>query len=181
MTPGDRRDPLPTGIPIWLLDVDGVLNAVCHPRRPPRTWRHWSTGTACAGGERFAITFAPELMAGIRKLQDPAVVEVRWLTTWGNDANGGLRKLLGLPAFPVAGEPEQASAWWKLPCAVRTAAEGRPMIWTDDDLGYSATASRWAAELGILAIAPDPGVGLTPADLERIRAFCAAPPAPGGS
>jgi len=179
VTAADRPDPAPTGVPIWLLDVDGVLNAVCHPAQPPKTWSRWESGSAYAGGERFVITFAPELMAGIRDLHDSAAVEVRWLTTWGHDANAGLRDLLGLPVFPVAGEPQRASAWWKLPCALRAAAECRPMIWTDDDLGYSATAQRWAAELGILAIAPDPSAGLTPADFECIRAFCAQPSAVG--
>lgn len=164
---------LPPGVPIWLLDVDGVLNAVCHPGRPPGTWDRWQSGTAVAAGERFMITFAPQLMAGIRELHDSGAVEIRWLTTWAHDANDGLRELLDLPAFPVAGEPEYAGAWWKLPCAERAAEENRPLIWTDDDLDYSGTARRWAADTGILAIAPDPSAGLTPADLDTIRTFCA--------
>lgn len=118
------------------------------------------------------ITFAPELMAGIRELHESAAVEIRWLTTWGPDANDGLRELLGLPEFAVAGTPEYASAWWKLPCAVRAVEERRPVIWTDDDLDASDTARRWASNVGMLAIAPDPAVGLTPADLETIRAYC---------
>lgn len=158
--------------PIWLLDVDGVLNAVCYPDRPPRTWQRWRSGIASAGGERFMITFAPELMAGIRELHEAGAVEVRWLTTWAREANDGLRELLELPAFPVAGEPEYAGAWWKLPCAVRAAEEDRPLIWTDDDLDASVAARRWAADVGVLAIAPDPAIGLTPADLDAIRTFC---------
>lgn len=165
-----------SSLPIWLLDVDGVLNAICHPDRPPKTWDRWQRGTAGAGGERFVITFAPDLMAAIRELHDSAVVEIRWLTTWAYDANRGLRELLDLPEFPVAGEPERASAWWKLPYAVRTVEEGRPVIWTDDDLDYSGAARDWAADVGILAIAPHPAVGLTPADLNTIRAFCLSAP-----
>lgn len=162
----------PPGTPIWLLDVDGVLNVVCHPSRPPRTWSRWSSGTADAHGSCFLITFAPDLIAAIRDLHEAGAVEVRWLTTWGEHANGGLRELLSLPAFPVAAEPAVASAWWKLPCAARVVEEGRPVIWTDDDLRFSATAARWAADMGVLAIAPRPSIGLTPADLDRIRAFC---------
>lgn len=167
---------LPAGstsdVPIWLLDVDGVLNAICHPSRPPRVWERWESGTAVAAGERFVITFAPELMAGIRELHESGRVEIRWLTTWAHDANRSLRQLLELPEFPVAGEPDYAGAWWKLPCAVRAAGEKRPLIWTDDDLDYSDTARRWAADLGTLTIAPDPAVGLTPADLDAIRTSC---------
>ncbi len=171
--PGGNRAPRVTGVPIWLLDVDGVLNAVCHPSRPPRTWDSWRSGTAIAAGERFVITFAPELMTGIRDLHESGMVEIRWLTTWGHDANRSLRHLLELPEFPVAGEPAYAEAWWKLPCAVRAAQDERPLIWTDDDLDYSEPARAWAAKLDALTIAPEPTVGLTPADLDAIRTYCA--------
>lgn len=158
MRPGGNRAPRVTGVPIWLLDVDGVLNAVCHPSRPPRTWDSWRSGTAIAAGERFVITFAPELMTGIRDLHESGMVEIRWLTTWGHDANRSLRHLLELPEFPVAGEPAYAEAWWKLPCAVRAAQDERPLIWTDDDLDYSEPARAWAAKLDALTIAPEPTV-----------------------
>lgn len=168
MTPESSNE----SVPIWLLDVDGVLNAVCHPSRPPQTWDHWRSGTAVAAGKRFAITFSPDLMAGIRELHESGVVEIRWLTTWAHDANRSLRELLELPEFPVAGEPVYAGAWWKLPCAVRAAEAERPLIWTDDDLDAAVTARRWAADTGVLAIAPHPAVGLIPADLDAIRTFC---------
>ncbi len=158
--------------PIWLLDVDGVLNAVSL-RSPDGAWPQRRTGTARAEGRAYRITFAPHLMAGIRDLHERCALEVRWLTTWAYDANRELRALLDLPEFPVVGEPGGPAAWWKLPLAQQVALEERPIIWTDDDLSYSPEALVWLAALPqpTLAIAPEPDVGLRPVDLVTIETF----------
>jgi hypothetical protein len=59
--------------PVWLLDVDGVLNAA----RPgwgeaPRS------GTAYSAGQPFSLRWAPALVARIRELHGRGVVEIRW-------------------------------------------------------------------------------------------------------
>jgi len=48
--------------PLWLLDVDGVLNALS--ARPSRaTWPDWEWGTAAVHGVDWPIRFAPAVSA----------------------------------------------------------------------------------------------------------------------
>jgi len=48
--------------PLWLLDVDGVLNALS--ARPGRaTWPDWEWGTAAVHGVDWPIRFAPAVSA----------------------------------------------------------------------------------------------------------------------
>lgn len=86
--------------PLLLLDVDGVLNAVT-TRPDPAVWPDWQTGQAVAAGRSWPIHWSASVVAAV--IGWHGVADVQWLTTWGHDANGGLRELLGLPELPVAG------------------------------------------------------------------------------
>jgi hypothetical protein len=191
-------------VPVWLLDIDGVLNAVA--REPDRSvWPDWQQGSAEAGGVSWPIRFSPSVSRAIRRLHEQGLVEVRWLTTWRSDANNQLRRLLDLPAFDVVPDATPADAttaarplahdedttshgaataayrpvegeWWKF-AAVRHAVErldGRPLIWTDDELEHQPDAVAWVAETvrDPLVVAPAPQVGLTPRHLQVIEDFC---------
>ncbi|HEV2891285.1 MAG TPA: hypothetical protein VGX28_13000 [Frankiaceae bacterium] len=180
--------------PLWLLDVDGVLNAVS--ATVPRAWAQWRTGEAVADGVAWPIRYAPTLVRTIAGLHERGLVECRWLTTWGDAANEDLRRLLGLPAFRVAAPPPAPShaggghhgagvaaedsaapapGWWKL-AAVRAllTAERRPVIWTDDELRHHPEAVAWVRSCGVrsLLLSPRPDVGLTPRDLRDVQGFC---------
>jgi hypothetical protein len=191
-------------VPVWLLDIDGVLNAVA--AEPDRSvWPDWQQGSAEAGGASWPIRFSPSVARTIRRLHEQDLVEVRWLTTWRDDANRQLRRLLDLPAFdvvpdaatsdattatpPLAHDAETSShgaataayrpvegEWWKF-AAVRDAVDrldGRPLIWTDDELDDEPDAVAWVAKnvRDPLVIAPAPQVGLTPRHLQVIEEFC---------
>ena len=68
--------------PLWLLDVDGVLNAVTG--RPDRSiWPDWAYGRATADGERWAIWFSRSVIRTVVTAHEEGLAEVRWLTTWG--------------------------------------------------------------------------------------------------
>lgn len=91
--------------PLWLLDVDGVLNAVT--RVPDSAvWPDWAEGFAAAEGRRWPITFSRTVTRTITRLHQSGAAEVQWLTTWGDAANDELAVLLGLPALKVAGRRE---------------------------------------------------------------------------
>lgn len=175
--------------PIWLLDVDGVLNAVVGYRKEyPATWRNWEQQVL--GG--FTITWSPDLMERINKLLADDLVEIRWLTTWREEANAHLITPFGLTEMAVCPDEDlgrcqlnlddewsphegklSSYTWWKFPAARFQHLEGRPLIWTDDDLQFEPNATKWVAEVdNVLAISPDTAVGLTPGDLDRIEAFC---------
>jgi len=86
--------------PLLLLDVDGVLNAVT-ARPDPDLWADWEQGRASAAGRSWPIHWSPSVVAAVVRWRESA--DVQWLTTWGHDANRGLRELLQLPELPVAG------------------------------------------------------------------------------
>jgi hypothetical protein len=186
--------------PLWLLDVDGVVNAVV--KRPDRgVWRDWRQGTATADGVEWPIWFSPTVTSTVSRLHETGVVEVRWLTTWGAQANGELRALLGMPELEVAGEPPHVSGdhgagshgeavareegdegdegkavWWKLEAVQRIVLmePERPVIWTDDDLNGERDAVTWV-ERHVprrLLLSPRPSLGLTPRQLRAIRSYC---------
>lgn len=154
---------------IWLLDVDGVINA----SRPgwgasPRS------GTAHSGGYSFRIRWAPELILRIRDVRERGV-DVRWCTTWCTDADQ-IERLTGLPPLtrcwtdPINGH-EASEA--KRAAARAAVATGDRLIWTDDAI--TPTDGPLYDELTrdgrALLIAPKASRGLQPSDLFEIRTF----------
>lgn len=184
--------------PVWLLDVDGVLNAATpFPERD--AWPEWSSGWAVAAGSRWPIRWAPPVVTAIRHVIEHGLADVRWLTTWLDDANESLGPLLGLPALPVVPRPadRQAAAhgflgsraggfggWWKLAAAraLLDPQPHRPLVWTDDDLVWEPDAVAWAEgrQAPTLLIAPETDVGLTAESLAAVVAFCLEPAAWNG-
>lgn len=147
--------------PIWLLDVDGVLNA--WPRRDDRI-------NAKVNG--YNISYDPDIVKRIIDLHNSGKVEIRWLTTWRDLANDFISPLFGWPQFEVV--PIQFSdknaAWWKLPAVVRMYSEGRRLIWTDDDIPFDADAVEFLRDAtNILWVAPVTATGLEHVDIDRIE------------
>jgi hypothetical protein len=192
---------LVTNRPLILLDVDGVLNILSRDASP---WDAVRSGWAIAEGNRYRITWSPEVIDTIKRWLAEGV-EIQWLTTWGHDANNSLRHLLGLPELPVAGtydqdptgSPETAGdshasvapaapdpltgQWWKYDVACRIVKEqpDRTLIWVDDELRRALRFRRWAEEHPrVHPVGPDCDVGLVPADLEAIEALLLASPGP---
>lgn len=166
--------------PVWLLDIDGVLNAAT--KKPDGSvWpaEQWVHGHAEGGGNRWPILFARPVADFILETHDKGRAEIRWHTTWQHDA-GRVGKLLGLPDFPVHDAPEfrtLSTTWWKLPGALRVVeAEQRPLVWTDDDAANSwdlppADRARLHDGAPTLIVAPSPNTGLTPKHLRQIDDF----------
>jgi hypothetical protein len=155
--------------PILLLDVDGVLNAVTDTA--PDTWPTWQMTRA----RGFVIHWSPDMIAALNRLAER--VELRWLTTWWADVEH--LAFLGLPEMTVANTEDEylglqsPMAWWKLATAQRVYAEGRPVIWVDDDLSFDKPAMEWGLSVPsgtLLGICPATFRGLTPdavAEIER--------------
>ena len=156
--------------PVWLLDVDGVLNAA----RPgwgaaPRS------GTAFSDGLLFRVRWAPRLVTRIRRLHDSGLLEICWCSTWCSDADQ-IERLLGLPRLgrawqhPIGAAAAPAA---KLAAARAVLDRGRRLIWTDDDAIPASGPLRdeLTATGRALLIAPFPNRGLQPAQLDAIEAF----------
>ena len=179
--------------PVWLLDVDGVLNAV--PDTGNRGWPRgdWTEAGVTANGMTWHVSIANRVLAFVRHAHGSGQVEVRWHTTWQTGALD-LAKVFDLPEFPIHPCPEferdyftnhrylssnrilASSSWWKYPAALRvTQAEGRSLIWTDDDVRDELTSPQRAAlnRTGrrVLIIAPVPHRGLIQPHLNAIATF----------
>lgn len=174
---GDGR----ADLPVWLLDVDGVLNAMGRPG--------WSAApeqrSAYVNGLRFRLRWAPALLAEVRDLIRSDTVEVRWATSWVTHIDQ-VARAMGLPDLPLAFTlpPDLLAATADLHAATETAkraaaldvvASGRRLLWTDDEAIWPAGAQREHLEAaGALLIAPDERRGLQPADVAAVRAWLAA-------
>jgi hypothetical protein len=149
-----------------MLDIDGVLNAFQALDR--ERFR-----TEVANG--YVITWDPTITDRIHRLHLDGRVEVRWLTTWADHANTYISPLLRWSELVVAGQPQLGLEWWKLPYAVEMVeTEHRRLVWTDDDLVTSRAAIDWLTaqrESEVLAICPDPAIGLTHEEVDRIEAW----------
>ncbi|MGX6604830.1 hypothetical protein ACWKSP_22280 [Micromonosporaceae bacterium Da 78-11] len=165
---------MPTN-PVWLLDVDGVINA----SRPgwgaaPTAKQVWSSSSH----REFRIRWAPALLNRIRRIHAAGLAEIRWCTTWCADADA-LEAALGLPHFtraftdPING---RVAAMAKLAAASQVLAEGRRLVWTDDTETPTEGElyERLTFDGKALLIAPHPSRGLQPDDLDRIDAFLGA-------
>lgn len=158
-------------VPVWLLDVDGVINA----NRPG-----WGAAPrrqmAYADGDAWPMRWAPALMDRIRALIATETVEVRWCTTWCAWADQ-LERMWQLPPLGRAFTEKlngSAAAEAKLTCARAVLAEGRRLIWTDDtEVPYpGALYDELTADSRALLIRPARNRGLQPEHLDAIEEFC---------
>jgi hypothetical protein len=152
--------------PVWLLDVDGVLNA---DYAVDGDWPSQTGRIVTADNRAWPFTWAPGLIRRVKALAANGSVDIVWATTWCPWAEA-LEALWGLPAFTRAWDrplfgPDALAAKrdaWK-----EARLSPRPVIHTDDQAAEDIDDS--AAEL--LGIRPHHSVGLTRTDMGRIERF----------
>jgi hypothetical protein len=151
--------------PVWLLDVDGVINV----RRP-----RWSAaphkGVAVAEGVGWPLRWAPALVARIRRLHRDGVVEARWCSTWCAWPTE-IERALRMPPLPRAFGDVPDFSVAKLAAARAVLLGGRRLVWTDDVVVPEPSPLRDEFTAGgrALLIRPDPRHGLTPAHMDEIE------------
>lgn len=169
--------------PVWLLDIDGVINAITHEWPPTRGWEaeHWALDQveSFVPDDVWPIRWSQPVVDFINEVHASGLAEIRWHTTW-QEAAHNISKALELPEFEIAKAPERLEfrerEWWKLGAARRVLMEEkRPLVWTDDDISYGMddlqrSAMRRTGQ-GALLVSPDSSCGLAPKDLDRISAF----------
>lgn len=160
--------------PVWLLDVDGVINA----KRPG-----WSgpphKALIQAHGTTWKFRWAPGVTAFIRSTALAGHADIRWSTTWLPWARE-VEEAFKLPALGEGFPPEEVFASpsiSKVQAALAVVEiERRPLIWTDDAAIPVAGEERQRLEQAgtpILLIAPDENRGLQPEHTQAISAFIA--------
>lgn len=173
--------------PVWLLDIDGVLNAVgglsVYRTKWPKAKWYESTMTIdleppweFGNGDAVLLKVAGPVRDFIVEMHERDLAEIRWHTTWQSRAQR-LANWLDLPTFPIHKAPEyldgDRSGWWKLPAAKRVVDdEGRALLWTDDHIRYEVRPDhRLIEDPRNLVIWPDDRFGLSPDELTRIRIY----------
>jgi hypothetical protein len=167
--------------PIWLLDIDGVINASPEPL-PLHVWNEdeWIVTKVLGGNRWWTITAALPVIKFLHFVYQHDYARIRWLTTWQRDAHN-VSDALGLPRFVVLENPMVRShrvagkQWWKLAEVFKQLDTERPVIWTDDDIGRevrSLARDFHGPELpSPLLIAPKSSEGLGPWHLQQIAGF----------
>ena len=166
--------------PIWLLDIDGVINAAAE-MAPRNVWpeSEWvGTEARDEHGRLFPLLAARPVLEFIRAVHESDRAEIRWHTTWQEAANN-VADAFDLPHFPVQPAAEwpptpDLEVWWKLPATRRVVAEGRPVIWTDDDTSFHVSRparAKLAGRTPMLVISPNVRAGLSKRHLRRIESF----------
>lgn len=157
--------------PLWLLDVDGVINALNPKNKHVRAWGGYASARV-----GFQIRYSPVLISRITGVVESDQAEIRWLTTWEREANTIPVPALGLPQLQVVSRAgHYGEGWWKLSAAQGVAGE-HPLIWTDDDILQHYRAKQWlrAREAPTLGIAPSRRGGLQPQEMDLIEQFVRA-------
>lgn len=157
--------------PVWLLDVDGVING--HPH-------HAGWGDPPKRVSPGPVYYEPRLIDRIRAIHAAGMAEVRWCTTWC-DFRIPLAKLEQAldVEFERAFTVRPMSKTWaelKTEAAVAVLEGGRRLVWTDDDeadvaSGFYPVLGEAVADGRALLIAPDSNRGLQPEHLELIEEF----------
>lgn len=180
-------------VPVIMLDIDGVVNALS--KKPPvNVWPrpHWIIGEAQCIEAMYPMMVSRAVVDFFNHLHREGLAEVRWHTTWQHYARN-VAKLAGFDDFEVVNAPEYRDygnfqkqmivdgqpTWWKLPAAQRVVQEEkRDLIWIDDDLPYEYTRKvqfdpNLGGEQAVLLLAPYSMSGLTLKDLRQIQMFVA--------
>lgn len=145
--------------PLFLIDVDGVLNPYAAPACPPGYAEH-----AFFPGED-PVRVCPDHGAWLRELAGR--FELAWATAWGAEANRLLTPLLQLPGLPVIRFPPVPFHPRDKLTAIIDYAGIRPLAWIDDE--HQPEAHAWAASRRVptLLIGIDPAEGLTRPVIDR--------------
>lgn len=178
--------------PLFLLDFDGVINAVSKRTSdiyPEETWRRTRL---LSGNKRYPILFSDVVLDSLRRAGE--VAEVKYLSTWRADT-AKFAAEFNLPEWGYLDEsildaPEEKDQatkyqyrmwepYWKVSVA-RKAMTGntRPVLWVDDDIPFMRGAEKLIAErrevAELVTIHPDSSQGLSPRELDRIEEFIRA-------
>ncbi|MBB4742347.1 hypothetical protein BJY16_005806 [Actinoplanes octamycinicus] len=167
-----------SGRPVWLLDVDGVVNAYYAGwRREPHVVQVWSA----ADQYSYRIRWEPRVVDAINRIHHDRLAEVRWCSTWCTDIQNLQDALAAGPfrtAFPARAN-DLSWAEMKARAALEVLGSGRPLVWTDDE--EIGAARERHPRLGdaerdgrALLVAPSGSCGLRPRDIRRIAAFLGA-------
>jgi len=154
------------GVPLLLIDVDGVLSL-------------YGTGDGDLIG--VLVDGVPHLLSRDAATALRGVApgfECVWCTGWEDRADEYLPGLLDLPrGWPfVPLGPASASPHWKLAGIDAYAGQERPLAWIDDNHGPAVEEWAHARSAPTLLVSTEPHVGMTAAHASVLREWAAELP-----
>lgn len=155
------------------LDIDDVLQASCAFYDRSKAWPDFQYADKWRKKEIFSPLMIQKLNDFIREYEP----EVYMVTSWEERAKEFTTKigLEGSENWPWLNSMIDFEGKWSKHHSVlnmtTTRGETAPAIWLDDDLADEHEAALWAAENGVLAIAPRREHGITEAHLAQMRAY----------
>ena len=158
--------------PIWLLDVDGVLNADSKkpPSHMPYNWLVFDQKDS--NGKTFPMLIAQEVVDFIDEMSD--IVDIVWCSTWQADANL-IGKRIGLKGFTWIDRNrpmlKKSHLHWKRATFEALQKTGGKIIWTDDDIRRFYFYPLKISFDNSLIVTPYLYEGLAPKHLDLIRSF----------
>lgn len=167
--------------PVWLLDFDGVINALSR-RGGTSIWTDWDSATVDHPGRALGL---PLLWSGVVidtvAAAVAAGVDVRWLSTWREDTAVLPSVIPGLPVLGwldegLLGLPRlMDDTAWKVEVAKVFVADEVPLLWTDDSVGVEINSVGWRGNRSgpTVFIRPRPATGLVRREIAAIRSWIA--------
>jgi hypothetical protein len=171
---------LADGVPAWFLDVDGVVNASPAPaRRYLPDFKHTTLRVHDGAEPRdVPIWWRPTVVDFINDVARTGRAQIRWLTTWGQQATTLFAPAVGLDPFPVAGgQPASAGSdpadtlWWKVATIRAQVPTTHRVVFADDDLTTRSRQQLRDTFDDVLLVTTMPSPGLTDQHLATITRF----------
>ena len=170
---------MPSGKPLLLVDVDGVLSVFNFDTVSPPPGR----AVLIDGVPHLLSSHAADVLRSVSSR-----FECAWCTGWEERADEHLPWLLDLPrGWPhvplraARGPGHGVAGHWKLGAIERFAAPDRPLAWVDDAFDPTCFAWAEARPAPTLLVECDPAVGLASDGGQALLAFADALTPPPGS
>lgn len=176
--------------PLLILDFDGVINMLGtagDARRNPDALGYVAQVDLECDGVSYPVRYSRELVRRLNLVVRASGTEWLWLTTWNECSLSSINPGVGTTAEDwIRWSSDATEAAGPEPAAIeaRAAAKNaaivelintnpRPFAWLDDEAAAKFRAADFSSlgEAEMLALTPDPRVGITRPELERIEHF----------
>lgn len=167
------RKPEKPSLPLWFLDVDGVINCFPAPRfEELMASQEWSDALV----DGYKIWWRRPVVEFINRMARERLAQPVWLTTWTSTAVTHLAPALDLDRFPTVVDATGGEwpdlEWWKWKRVQElTDSLAVSFVWTDDDLTPKVREAAQTLPHRKLILAPKSSPALEDNHLAMIEAF----------
>jgi len=178
--------------PLLILDFDGVINMLGtagEARRNPDVLGYVTQTELECNGANYEVRYSRELVRRLNVAVRASGAEWLWLTTWNDCSMSNINPGIGTTASDwIRWGSDAANAIGSDPSAVEARAAAkyaaivelinanpRPFAWIDDEAATKFRTEDFPSlgEVEMLALTPDPRVGVTGREFERLDGFLA--------